>query len=86
MGWTHPLCVFPFLSATAVQVTDHILSSNLISVLVSGSFVPCVPEIARELGTTGSVIKYVYSVDVAISAYRALCIRLADYCVRFYLA
>ena len=29
------------------------------TVLVSGSFVPCIPQIARELETTGSVIKYV---------------------------
>lgn len=33
--------------------------SSVVAVLASGSFVPSVPEIARELNSTGPVIKYV---------------------------
>ncbi|KAI0765013.1 MFS general substrate transporter [Fomes fomentarius] len=46
--------------------------AGLIPFLVSGSFVPCVPEIARELGTTGSVINLAVSVSLVSTAVGSL--------------
>ncbi|KAI0746707.1 MFS general substrate transporter [Daedaleopsis nitida] len=46
--------------------------TGVIPFLVSGTFVPCIPQIARELNTTGSVINMAVSISLASVAFGSL--------------
>lgn len=49
----------PVLVYTALAADELILSGTLYIVFVIGSFVPCIPQISRDLRTTGTVVKQV---------------------------
>ncbi|KAI0746709.1 MFS general substrate transporter [Daedaleopsis nitida] len=46
--------------------------TGIIPFLVSGSFVPCIPQIARELDSTGSIVNLTVSISLASSAIGSL--------------
>jgi len=55
------LCPCPCLfDVHLCALADFVCASDYFLVFVIGSFVPCIPQISRDLRTTGAVIKQVF--------------------------